>query len=155
MTRSAVACVLASLALSANVALAAAEQFGGPEEARAMLDRAVAALKTDKTAALKQFNDKNSKQFHDKDLYVFCFNVADGNFTAYQSPAMLGVDVRELKMQEDPIGQRAFDLVHDTPEGEVRTMEYNFPKAGAKKMVPKESIETRVGDQGCGVTYFK
>ena len=120
-----------------------------------MLDRAVATLKADKAAALKQFNDKNDKPFHEKDLYVFCFNVGDGNFTAYQSPVMLGVDVRELKMQEDPIGQRAYDLVHDTPEGEVRTMEYNFPKPGTKKFVPKESIETRVGDQACGVTYFK
>lgn len=120
-----------------------------------MLDRAVTALKADEAVALRQFNDKNSKQFHDKDLYVFCFNVGDGNFTAYQSPTMLGIDVRELKMQEDAIGQRAFDLVHAAPEGDFLTMEYNFPKPGMKKFVPKESIETRVGNQGCGVTYFK
>ena len=40
---------------------------------RAMLDRAVAALKTEfKATALSEFNDKNNKQFHDRDLYVFC-----------------------------------------------------------------------------------
>jgi hypothetical protein len=68
---------------------------------------------------------------------------------------MLGVDVRELKMQEDPIGQRAYDAVANAPEGTVVSIEYNFPKAGTKKMVPKQSIEERVGDQACGVTYFK
>jgi len=150
-----VACALAALALLGNVASVRAEQVGTAQEAREMLDRAVAALKADEAAALRAFNDKNNKQFHDKDLYVFCFNVGDGNFTAYQSPMMLGFDVRELKMQEDSIGQRAYDLVHDAPEGEVRTLEYNFPKPGTKKMVPKESIETRIGNQGCGVTYFK
>lgn len=150
-----VACALAALALLGNAASVRAEQFGTAQEARAMLDRAVAALKADEAAALREFNDKNDKQFHDKDLYVFCFNVEDGNFTAYQSPMMLGVDIRELKMQEDPIGQRAYDLVHAAPEGDVLTMQYNFPKPGTKKMVAKESIETRIGNQGCGVTYFK
>jgi cytochrome c len=155
MKRSAVACVFAALALLANVALARADQFGTAEEGHAMLDHAVAAVKADNTKALKKFNDKNDKEFHEKDLYVYCFNLKNGEFTAYQSSVMLGVDVRELKMQEDPIGQRAYDLVHDAPEGDVRSMEYNFPKPGTKKLVPKETIEARIGDQACGVTYFK
>jgi hypothetical protein len=31
----------------------------------------------------------------------------------------------------------------------------NFPKPGTTEPVPKESYMTRVGDQGCGVGYYK
>jgi hypothetical protein len=44
------------------------------DEARKMLYRAIAALKSSEVAALSKFDDQNNKQFHDRDLYVFCFN---------------------------------------------------------------------------------
>ena len=117
-----------------------------------MLDRAVAALKSDEAKALREFNDADNNEFHDRDLYVSCFNIADGNFTAAPS-AMLGTDIRTFKAGDDPIGQRAFDAVQGTPEGNVVTMDFNFPKAG--KPALKQSLESRVGTQGCGVSYYK
>lgn len=134
----------------------AAEQFASPEEGKAMLDRAIAALKSNEAAALKQFNDEKNKQFRDRDLYVYCFDVSNGNFSAFQSNVMLGTDIRDLKLPpDDPIGKRAFDAVHDAPEGEVVSMEYNFPKPGTKAPATKQSLEARVGKQACGVTFFK
>jgi hypothetical protein len=114
--------------------------------------RAVAALKSDEAKALREFNDADNREFHDRDLNVSCFNVADGNFTAAPS-AMLGTDIRTFKVGDDPIGQRAFDAVQGTPEGNVVTMDFNFPKAG--KPAVKQSLESRVGTQGCGVSYYK
>jgi hypothetical protein len=32
-------------------------------------------------------------------------------------------------------------------------MEYSFPKAG--KPAVKQSLETRVGNQGCGISFYK
>jgi cytochrome c len=145
--------VLATLSLVFTANLASAEQFGTAEEAKAMLDRAVAALKTDEAAALRAFSDANSKQFHDRDLYVSCFNTSDGKFTAFPGPGMVGIDVRTFRLGEDPIGQRAFDAIQGTPEGAVATMDYNFPKSG--KPALKQSLETRIGNQGCGVAYYK
>jgi cytochrome c len=138
--------------LTFNVA-SAATQFGTPEEARAMLDRAAAALKTDETKALRDFNDTKNKLYHDRDLYISCFNTSDGKFTAFLGSGMLGMDVRTFKLGDDPIGQRAFDAVRDTQEGTVSTMDYNFPKAGKPSV--KQSLQTRVGDQGCGVSFYK
>ena len=66
---------------------------------------------------------------------------------------MIGIDVRTFRLGDDPIGQRAFDAIHTTREGTVSTMEYNFPKEG--KPAVKQSVETRVGDQGCGVSFYK
>ena len=45
--------------------------YGTSEEAKAMLEKAVAAVKQDKTKALDMFN-KGEGGFKDRDLYVFC-----------------------------------------------------------------------------------
>jgi hypothetical protein len=145
--------VFATLSLISTANLASAEQFGTADEARAMLDRAIAALKGNEAAALRAFSDANNKQFHDRDLYVSCFNASDGKFTAFPSPGMIGIDVRTFKLGDDPIGQRAFDAIQGTPEGAMATMDYNFPKSG--KPALKQSLETRIGNQGCGVAYYK
>jgi hypothetical protein len=142
----------AILFIMLTAASAIAQSFGSAEEARAMLDRAVVALKSDEAKALREFNDADNKEFHDRDLYVSCFNIADGKFTAAPS-AMLGTDIRTFNVGDDPIGQKAFDAVQGTPEGNVVTMDFNFPKAG--KPAVKESLEARVGNHGCGVSFYK
>src|SRR5215471_19349413 len=66
---------------SSTVTLVAAADFGTPEEAKAMLERAVAAVKEDKAKALDMFN-KGEGGFKDRDLYVWCANASDGIVTA-------------------------------------------------------------------------
>jgi len=146
--------LVVSALLGAGTALSA-EQFATRDDARAMLDRAIAALKANESAALKAFNDEKNKDFRDRDLYVFCFSLPDGNFTAYQSPLMLGTDVRELKLDKDAIGQRAYDVVAKAAEGDVVSIDFNFPKPGSKQPATKQSLETRAGNQACGVSFFK
>jgi len=146
--------LVASVLLSNKAGLAAA-QFGTGEEARAMLDRAIAALKDNQAAALKAFNDEKNKQFRDRDLYVYCFSLADGKFTAYESPMLLGADIREMKLYNEPMGQQAFDIVKDAPEGSVVTLEYKLPKPGTNTPAPKEALQARIGEQACGVAYYK
>ena len=105
-----------------------------------MLDRAVVALKANEATALSEFNDKNNKQFHDRDLYVFCYNMSDGKFTAHPNPAMMGTDARTLKLKDDPFGQRVYDAIKGSSEGSVVTVDYSFPKPGTTEPVPKESF---------------
>ena len=50
-----------------------AQQLGTAEEAKAMLRRAVLALKSNEAIALSEFNDPDNKQFRDRDLYIFCY----------------------------------------------------------------------------------
>jgi hypothetical protein len=143
----------ATLSLIVTLNFASADQFGTAEEARTMLDRAVIALKSDEAGALRAFSDPHNKEFHDRDLYVSCFNTSDGKFTAFPGAGMIGIDVRTFKFGDDPVGQRAFDAIQGIAEGAVATMEYNFPKSG--KPAVKQSLETRIADQGCGVAYYK
>jgi hypothetical protein len=59
-----------ALMLLGSAASVSAQQLGTAEQARAMLDRAISALKFNEATALSDFNDANNKQFHDRDLYV-------------------------------------------------------------------------------------
>jgi hypothetical protein len=52
-------------------------QLGTGQEAAAMLDKAVVAVKSDQAVALAMFN-KGEGGFRDRDLYPFCFRIADG-----------------------------------------------------------------------------
>src|SRR6476659_2290710 len=61
--------------------LVAAAEFGTAEEAKAMLERAVAAVKENKVKALDMFNNGEGG-FKDRDLYVWCANASDGIITA-------------------------------------------------------------------------
>ena len=154
MNKNLFATALAALAMLWSVGLASA-QSGTAAEAKAMLDRAVAALKSNEASALAEFNDKSNKQFHDRDLYVFCYDMTNGKFTAHINPAMMGTDVRTVKVKDDPLGQRIFDTIKGSAPGSTVTVDYNFPRPGTTEPVPKKFFVSLVGNQGCGVGYYK
>jgi signal transduction histidine kinase len=141
---------LACAALVAGIAGTAFAQAAGTEaEARAMLDKAVAALKTDKAKALDQFA-KGEGGFKDRDLYPFCGG-ADGNFTAH--PALTGKSMKELKDKNgEAMGAKMYAVAQ---EGKVEPVAYMWPKPGGTDPVSKVSLVTKIGDQVCGVGYYK
>jgi cytochrome c len=151
MNRRILTFALVACALLAGGAFAVAQQFGTAAEAKAMLEKAVAALKANQADALAKFNSPTGG-FRDRDLYVFCFDMTSGKFTAHVNPALMGTDARALKVNGQPVGQMVFDAAK---EGTVTTVDYNFPKPGTTQPVPKESFVTRVGNEGCGVGYYK
>ncbi|MFZ0778473.1 MAG: chemotaxis protein [Xanthobacteraceae bacterium] len=160
MKKNAWAFVVLAFALLASAVLwsgelLAGEPLGTAEQARALLDRAVVALKADQGKALAAFNDAHNKDFHDRDLFVYCFNTGDGKFTAYELAALIGADIRQFKLYNEPMGQRSYDVVHDAPEGTVVSVDYKMPKPNETKPSAKQALEARVGDQACGVSYFK
>jgi len=73
-----------ALVLWAAATTTQAAEFGTREEAKAMLDKAVAAVKENKEKALAMFNNGESG-FKDRDLYVLCANTSDGIITASPS----------------------------------------------------------------------
>ena len=77
----AVGCAVMLIIIYTAASLAAAD-FGTPEEAKSMLERAVATLKEDKAKALDMFNTGEGG-FKDRDLYVWCANASDGILTAH------------------------------------------------------------------------
>jgi hypothetical protein len=72
-----------------------AQQGGTAEEARAMLDKAIAAVKADQAVAMAKFL-KGEDGFLDRDLYPFCFRISDGKTLASPKAVPAGTDVRTL-----------------------------------------------------------
>jgi signal transduction histidine kinase len=131
---------------------------GTADQAKAMLAKAVAAVKADKAKSLDEFNN-GTGGFLVGDLYPFCFNISDGKLVAVANPNaknLIGTDGRTLKdANGKPFGVEQFASAQK-PEGEVTVTDYVFPKPGADKTpVAKESFTTKVGDLVCGVGYYK
>ena len=139
--------------------MAFAQQAGGTaDEAKAMLMKAVAAVKADRPKAIEMFNSGGGG-FLDRDLYVFCNNVGDGTIVALGNPnakQLLGKDVRALKDSTGRVFGQELYAGEQKPEGQLTEVDYMFPKPGADKTpVPKISLVTKAGDLGCGVGYYK
>ncbi len=142
-----------SLAVSAAclvlLAPAQAADFGTAAEAKAMLDKAVGAVKKDKAAALAQFT-KGDGGFKDRDLYPFCGG-PDGNFTAH--PSLVGKSMKDLKDKAGkPLGA---EMYSNAKEGAVSEVAYMWPRPGSDQPVQKVSYVTKVSDQVCAVGYYK
>ena len=85
MKRGLLTSALVAFALTMGLAIAVAQQFGTAAEAKAMLEKAISALKANEAEALVKFNSPTGG-FRDRDLYVFCFDMTDGrDFNATSS----------------------------------------------------------------------
>ena len=142
---------LAAAAAAVVPAQAQQGQFGTAAEAKAMFDKAVAAVRADKNKALQAFN-AGTDGFKDRDLYPFCANASDGVFTAH--PSLRGTQIRDLK---DAAGNAFGEQIlrAGSTEGQVNEVSYSFPRPGTTTPAPKVSYVTKIGDQVCAVGYYK
>ena len=127
-----------------------------PEQAMAMLARAVAAVQADKTKALAMFNTGEGG-FLDEDLYPYCFNVGDGRIVAdVNQPKLIGQKAIDLKdATGKPFGLELYKAAQKA-EGEITDVSYMFPKPGSEQeLAPKVAFVTRVGDLACAVGYYQ
>ena len=151
----AVSALLCSAFFLSGTTFAQQGQLGTAQEARTMLDKAVAAVKADQAVALAMFN-KGEGGFKDRDLYPFCFRLADGKGVATPVAVPAGTDLRTLK---DPTGKVYGQEVYaagQKPEGQITEVSYMFPKPGTTApAVAKVSFVTRAGELVCGVGYYK
>jgi hypothetical protein len=146
--------LIGALAIAFSSAVLAQGQFGTADEAKAMLQKAVAAVKADKAKAIDMFV-KGEGGFKDRDLYPFCANISDGKVLATQAKTLIGTDGRTLKDKAGKaFGQELFEA-GQKPEGTISEVSYMFPRPGETDPAQKISFVTRVGDIYCGVGYYK
>jgi len=141
----------ALLALFAPVSsLAAQASYGSEAQARAMLNRAVVAMKQDREKALEMFN-KGESGFKDRDLYVFCASAVDGTLTAH--PYLKGEHLQDIVGKKGyPLGK---EIMRNAAEGQIKQVAYWWPRPGSDKPLQKQTFYTKVEGQNCGVGYYK
>jgi hypothetical protein len=120
---------------------------GTAAQAKAMLLKAEAAVKADKTKALEMFNTGEGG-FRDGDLYVFCANSSDGKVVAQGNPnakQQLGQDQRMFKDSTGKNFGRAIYAAGQKPEGQITKVSYMFARPGPDT-TPVTKVElTRLG----------
>jgi hypothetical protein len=133
----------ASALVLATMVLAETAQYGTAQEARALLDRAIALLKAEGRAAIPQLD---SDSFRDRDLYVFCSNVSDSVSVVH--PTAKGVKILDYDFGKE--------VLANATEGEVKEVTYEWRRPGADSDAPvkKTAYYTKVGDLICGSGYY-
>jgi len=130
---------------------AVADSHGTPEEAQALVAKAVALIEKDgKDKALEAINDPNGP-FVKGDLYVFV-QTMDGTTIGHgANKALIGKNMRAIK---DADGKAIVDefiaLAQSKGEGWI---DYKWPNPVSKKIEPKSTFIKKIGDLmvGCGV----
>jgi len=144
-----VAACVAVLVLSAPAPAAAEAQFATADEAKALLEKAVAALNEDKGKAFEMFASGDGG-FKPKDLYVWCANASDGILTVH--PTNKGKELRDIKGKHGaPFGEA---IMQNAAEGTIKETTYWWPRPGSDQAFEKTTYYTKVGDQVCGVGYY-
>jgi cytochrome c len=135
----------------AAAALSAADR-GTPAEAKAMLQKAVDHYKSvGRKQALADFNKKKAP-FGDRDLYVACFG-ADHRITANGGfPKLVGESADLIRDADgQSVGQEGWDLASKNGQA---TLRYSWMNPVTRKMEPKITFFTKVGDDVCGVGAY-
>lgn len=139
----------ADLAETDRLMTTAAWAQGSAQEARALLDRAIAALRANREQALTQVR---AGGFRDRDLYVSCASALDGAMSA--DPIVVSANLRDLK---DTAGRNyGSEMMSAAREGTVTEVAYVLspPGSGAPPRA-RTALVTRTGDHVCSVSYWQ
>jgi cytochrome c len=124
----------------------------GAEQAKDLLNKAVAHLeKVGPARAFCAFNDP-SGDFHKGPLYVFAINMEGIYFAHSAAPTLVGVSLRDTKdAAGKPLGKNIMQVIASQGEGSVDYMWLNYT---TNKVEKKRSFVKRVGDFVLGVGYY-
>lgn len=152
MTRM-IRCALAVATLGLLASAAGAADRGTAAEARALLDQAASHYQqAGRQAALADFNKPNGS-FVKNDLYVFCIG-PDNKVDAHAAnPQLVGTEAQNLKdANGNVIGTRIVEIGQQQGTG---TLEYPYMNPATQKVEQKETFIRKLGEDVCGVGYYK
>jgi signal transduction histidine kinase len=132
---------IAALCLSTG---ALAAEKSTPEQAVAMVKKAVAYYKeVGKEKALAEFNNPTG-QFRKGDLYLFAYDRA-GVSLAHINPKMVGKNLIEMRDVDGKYLNKEFIALGDSKEGRG-WLEYKWPNPVTKELDAKKSYVEKVDD---------
>jgi len=146
--------LMLALGFMALLAGPAAADVGTADEAKAMCDKAVTAIKVDgreKTFAAIQ---DTKGAYRMKDLYVFCMNMKGVMLAHGTKPELVGKNLFEKK---DPDGKPLFqEMIKNVQEKNASWVDYKWPHPETKVDTAKSSYVQKAGDDlFCGVGIYK
>ena len=141
----AIAAVIAGAAYAADMAT--------PDEAKAMSEKAKAAVnEMGQEQAFAAFADPNAG-FQNKDLYVFCMDMEGVMLSHPMKPDLVGKNLLDFNKYGDELFKDMVATAQGQGEGWV---DYNWPYPGTDEVRAKTSyVMTNDGGFFCGVGAYK
>lgn len=146
------AIAIAAGLLAAPGTLLAADH-GTPEQAIAMVKRAVAMIKTDKDKAFAAIADPANASFHDRDLYVYVYDLNGVALTHGNNPKMIGKSLIDLKdVEGKPMIREMVELAKTKGKGWV---DFKWPNPVTKAVEVKSGYVEKVDNMFVGSGIYK
>lgn len=143
--------------VAASPALACGDETGSScdtdeDDARYLLQAAVAAVQKDKPQALLWFTEQ-SHGFRTEDLYVYCIG-PNHMMDAHPDPKINHTDV--LQTLIDTKGFHFAEvMLREGKEGVISNITYLWPRLDTATPSVKHTMYTKVKDQICAVGYYE
>jgi signal transduction histidine kinase len=131
-------CLIGASLVIGFQAPALSQEIGSREEAKAMVDAAVAHVKkVGPDQAFKDFTDKSNKVWQKKDLYVFAYNMQGVNVGHGANDKLVGKNLIELQYHN---GKLLIQELRTTAQKGGGWVEYDWPHPQTKKIESKVSF---------------
>lgn len=147
-----VCAVILTVFLAVSVAYAQG-QLGTADEAKVLMEKAVAFLKANgKDKAFEAFNNKKG-EFVNKDLYIFILDLNGKILSHGANEKLIGKDLMGIKDKNGQLFiQKMVDLAKAAGKGEV---EYYWDNPVTKQVAAKVSLLEKVDDVIVACGYYK
>lgn len=124
-----------------------------PQQAHALLERAVDALRTDEETAIKAINAL-SPTLREDDLYVYVIDMDTGRYVAHgYNLRLLGVPFQRVRDPEGkPVGEPILALMKNRDEGGY---DYRWKNPVTGKVEDKHALLRKVGHLLVAVGYYQ
>ncbi|HJU99148.1 MAG TPA: cache domain-containing protein [Burkholderiaceae bacterium] len=131
-----------------------ASEQGTPEQAVAMVKRAVTLIKSDgRPRAFAAIADMANPAFHERDLYIYVYDLNGVNLAHGNNPKMVGKPLIGLRdVEGKPIIQEMVKLVTTSGKGWV---DYKWPNPVTHAVETKSGYVERLDDMLVGSGVYK
>ena len=135
---------LAALAMLLLAGTASAQERGNPDEARAMVDDAVAYVgRVGPDQAFKDFTDRANTTWHRKDLYVFAYTLEGVNLAHGANDRLVGKNLMDVR---DPNGKFLIKELRDMALKGGGWVTYDWPHPYTRRIEAKTSYVRKLVD---------
>jgi methyl-accepting chemotaxis protein len=145
--------IIAAAAALTFAGIVMADDMATPDEAKAMSQKAQAAVNDMGADAAFAAFAADDGGFKDKDLYVFCMDMDGVMLSHAVKPELVGKNLLDFNKYGDELFKDMVAMAQDSGEGWV---DYNWPYPGTDEVKAKTSyIMTNDGGFFCGVGAYK
>jgi cytochrome c len=145
--------IIAAAAALTFAGIVMADDMATPDEAKAMSQKAQAAVNEMGADAAFAAFAADDGGFKEKDLYVFCMDMDGVMLSHAVKPELVGKNLLDFNKYGDELFKDMIKVAQDSGEGWV---DYNWPYPGTDEVKAKTSyVMTNDGGFFCGVGAYK